>query len=148
MLSTELTALEAGITASDTIQVHFTNRSGTPVVFDITAAEGGTDNIANLAYGGYVRAVVTLMNYAYNVSTTAPADNSQITTVIGGGIDAQWNGSISSPNGSHTWNFTVDNTTGNLTISNGTNQFVLLSGDDAGVQTTSGGFGINTSLDN
>ena len=35
MLSTELTALEAGITASDTIQVHFTNRSGTPVVFDI-----------------------------------------------------------------------------------------------------------------
>ena len=69
-----------------------------------------------------------------NIATTADA--------------AGWDGSVSSPNGTHTWNFTVDNTTGNLTISNGTNQFVLLAGDDAGVQTTSGGFGINTSLDN
>ena len=52
-----------------------------------------------------------------------------------------------SPDRTQTGTIGIDNS-GNITISNGTNQFRLLAGDDTGVDTTSGGFGINTSLDN
>ena len=79
------TALTTAIANSDTVQAHFTQRNGTPVVFDITAAVAENTNSANFTYAGYVRTDITLMNYTYAIGTTAPADNSQITLVIGGG---------------------------------------------------------------
>ena len=89
MSAADLTALLAGVTNSDTIQAHFTDRAGIPRVFDVTAVSQENDQASTFAYADYVRANVTLMNYVYDLQNAAPADNSQITLVIGGGSIAR-----------------------------------------------------------
>ena len=89
MSAADQVALLAAVAADDTVQAHFTDRAGVPRVFDVTATAIETDNETNFAYADYVRTNVTLMNYVYDLQNAAPADNSQITLVIGGGSLAE-----------------------------------------------------------
>ena len=85
MSAADQVVLLAAVAADDTVQAHFTDRAGVPRVFDVTATAIETDNETNFAYADYVRTNVTLMDYVYDLQNAAPADNSQITLVIGGG---------------------------------------------------------------
>ena len=137
MSAADLTALLNGVTANDTIQAHFTDRAGIPRVFDVTAVVEESDQASTFAYADYVRANVTLMNYVYDLENAAPADNSQITLVIGGGDTGGGTtitDTLTLTSGDDTWTMTATEANRAVTIAlNGTNAFRLVRQSDGTV---------------
>ena len=87
MSDQDFTSLRLAAADSSTIQAHFVQRDGDVVVYDVSTLEevsGPGENVANLAYAGYTRANLTLMNYSFSTSNTAPADTGSVVLTING----------------------------------------------------------------